>query len=302
MGVAIEGTENWWPHHKAKAVLPEFDLYNRQTYYIEVFNRGKKPFEYSLRVEKPWIQILPMKGKIETEERLWVGIDWEKVPTGQHDVPITIIGPENTQVVVHAIINNPAAPKREKVNGFIESNKYISMEAFSFSIAIGEAYVNWLEIPNLGRTGSAMTPIPVTEHVPSPGGNSPRLEYPIYFLSTGEVNVKTYVSPILNFTNKGLRYAISFDDEQPQIVNIHEKETAPDWLYPQTWNQMVSDNIKILTSRQFIQKPGEHILKFWMVDPGIVLQKIVVETGIVRPSYLGPPESFRGEGRSKKEK
>ena len=49
--------------------------------------------------------------------------------------------------------------------------------------------------------------------------------------------------------------------------------------------------LRIAVSQHRIARPGAHTLKFWLVDPTIVLQKIVVDAGGVKPSYLGPPES-----------
>ena len=145
----------------------------------------------------------------------------------------------------------------------------------------------------MGRTLSAVTPMPVTANSQTPAGDSPCLEYKLNLFSTGEVEVRVYLSPTLNFKNdEGLRYGVSFDDEQPQIANMHEGDTVPDWKYPRWWNEAVSNNIMIKTSKHSIEESGEHTLKFWMVDPGVVLQKIVIDTGGLKPTYLGPPESF----------
>jgi hypothetical protein len=123
-----------------------------------------------------------------------------------------------------------------------------------------------------------------------PGGDTPRLEYRMFLFDSGAVTVRVSLSPALNFTGAphGLRYAVSIDDEPPQIVNA----TADSSL--RAWEQSVADNITIGVSRHHLANAGEHVLKYWLVDPGVVLQRIVLDAGGVRPSYLGPPESWRG--------
>jgi hypothetical protein len=46
----------------------------------------------------------------------------------------------------------------------------------------------------------------------------------------------------------------------------------------------------------FLTHLGYHTLKIWMVDPTVVMERIVVSHGILRPGYLGPPKSFHGAG------
>jgi hypothetical protein len=293
MGVAIEGSDQWWPNEKNEAVLPEFDRYNQQKYYIEIFNRGNMPFDYQINCEKPWVIISDKSGKIYKEKRIWIEINWEKAQKGTNTALIKITGHNTTKVIVKTIINNPKTPKPDKIEGFVEGNGYVSMEAEHYSNKVESNDINWLKIPDLGRTLSGITPIPVTAEKQTPGGNNPHLEYKMYLFNTGKIKVKTYFSPTQNFHNtEGLHYSISFDDKKPQILNVHENDTIPDWKYPYEWNKAVMENIKIITSDHYIESPGEHTLKFWMIDPGLVLEKIVVETREIPYSYLGPPESF----------
>jgi hypothetical protein len=284
MGVAIEGSDLWWPADSGEAVLPEFDPYRAPTYYIEVFNRGQAAFDFRARSDVPWLVVAPSSGRIEKEQRLQVRVSWRRAPVGERRAGITITG-AGRSVVVHATVRNPAAPRRDRVQGFVEGGGYVSIEAEHFTRAVDAAPIRWMRIPGLGRTLSGMTPFPVTAPRQTPVGDAPHLEYRIHLFEGGEVAVRGYFSPTLDFLATGLRYAVSFDDEPPQVVDIAADTTL------RVWERAVSDNVVTALTRHRLAGPGEHVLRFWMVDPGLVLQKLVVGRGAVRPSYLGPPES-----------
>src|SRR5690606_35331255 len=144
------------------------------------------------------------------------------------------------------------------------------------------------------RTGNGMTPFPVTAGRRTPGGDGPRLEYTVTLFTAGEVRVTAYLSPRNNvFATDGLAYAISIDDAEPQIVNITKATGADDTAMNRQWQQNTSDYINVTRTVHTVGTPGVHTLKFWMVDPTVVVQLLMVDTGGLLDSYLGPPEILR---------
>jgi hypothetical protein len=293
MGVSIEGTEAWWPENISRAVLPAFRVIEQDSHYIEIFNRGLLPFKYGIKTPVTWITVFPDTGRVYTEQRIWIHINRDQVPSGDHLIPVTITGKGGDSIPVIVRVIHPDLPTGSEFHGFVESAGYASLEAANYTRSFSAPPVEWQCIPDIGRTGSGITPLPVTAQSQVPGKeNSPRLEYRLFFTDTGKTVIRAYFSPTLNYPGgEGLRYAFSVDDEIPKIINVHEGETIPDWKYPWYWNEAVSNNIRIKESGHRILTKGFHTLKFWMVDPGLVLQKIVIDMGGVKPCYLGPPEN-----------
>lgn len=173
-------------------------------------------------------------------------------------------------------------------NTFYERNGYVSMQADHFTKAINTKNITWTVLSDHGKTGSAVTPFPVTAPAQKPSGNAPHLEYEFYVYDTGACKINSYFSPTLNFHNtpEGLQFAISIDNEQPQIISINKEERNV-----RTWESWVANNIIIKTSSHHISTTGKHVLKYWMVNPAVVLQKLVIDLGGVKPGYLGPAET-----------
>ena len=115
------------------------------------------------------------------------------------------------------------------------------------------------------------------------------LEYHVFLTDTGEVKLTLFFSPTLNYNeNKGLRYAVSIDDGEEHIVNFNHQYTDREW---EKW---VANAIITSTTVHSVSRPGFHTIRYRVLDPGIVLQKLVLDCGGVKPSYLGPPESKNG--------
>jgi hypothetical protein len=115
----------------------------------------------------------------------------------------------------------------------------------------------------------------------------------MYLFTPGDSQVNAILSPSLNFDPaRGVRLAVSFDGQAPQVVEaIPQKYVAGD--RNRDWEESVKNSSRTVKTTLKVDKPGYHTLRIWMVDPAVVLQKIVVDMGGMRPSYLGPPESDR---------
>jgi hypothetical protein len=291
LGVAVEGNEVVATN--GELALPQFDTFNRQRRYVDVFNQGRTAFDFSATVDVPWIALSETRGTIEKETRLWVSVDWDKAPHGTGDGVVKISG-AGGEVLVNVKLFNPVEPARDAVQGFVEGEGFVSIEPEHFSAKTDAGESRWVKIPDYGRTLSGMrAAAPVDAPAAAPGKDSPLLEYKMYLFNARTVEVAAVTSPVLNFMpDRGIRYAVSFDDEPPQIITlVPQRYTAQNGN--QDWENSVKNNARTGNSSHIISKPGWHTLKFFMVDPGVVLQKIVVDCGGVRPSYLGPPESFR---------
>ncbi len=294
MGVAVEGSaiasDRALGFGGAPLSLPNFDVYNQQTRFIDVFDQGDHPFVFTVRADHPWIVVTPDHGTVAKDQRLLIHIDWNRVPAGENSGTVSIAQRSGPAITVHIVASNPSTPSQKDLQGFVENNHYVSIEAAHFTSRTSEGTAHWTNLPDFGETLSGMTIIPVTAPSVLPPQPAASLDYKMYLFDLGAYQVEAILAPTLNFVpGRGLRYAISFDDQPPLVVDAlaNDSETA--------WATAVSDGVRKVTSTLTIAKPGYHTLKFRMVDPGVVLEKLVVSQGPLPASYLGPPESHHRE-------
>ena len=125
-------------------MLPEFDVFNQQHRYIDVFNKGKTPFEFTATASDPWIVLSENKGALEKDKRLWVSMDWSKAHQGPTSGTVTLAG-TGTNVTVKVNAFNPTEVTRDSLAGFVEGDGFVSIEAEHYTKKTDASANRWIE-------------------------------------------------------------------------------------------------------------------------------------------------------------
>lgn len=284
---------------RAFHALPAFDNYLRRTYPVEIYNRGGGTLSWTAHASEPWVVLSKSAGKTADEERITVGIDWEKAPSG-NAVPAQIVfraGEQSEKVLVSLF--NPTAPSRAELRGiYVENNGCVSIPAAGCHRVRENDRIKITAVEDLGIEGPALqlgdptAPLQIFR-----SRDVPCAEYDFYAFDAGSVDVYTYVLPTFPLhadrdfrigenTNTDTKYSVQIDDGALATPSSSHVE------YSQVWFESVLRNCAVNKSTLHIDKPGRHTLRIRVGDPGIVLQKIVLDFGGMKRSYLGPQSTL----------
>ncbi|KAB5515085.1 hypothetical protein GE09DRAFT_1196189 [Coniochaeta sp. 2T2.1] len=291
MGVAIQDTDKFYPTTTSltMSTLTPYMPPSRET-WIDVFARDNGTFAYKISSNASYLSVSDPQQTItapgsKTDIRHILTVDWAAAPQGRSTVALTVAAPSSTATVI-VPVSNPSLPSG--FQGHVESAGVVAIEASHFAPASSPSYV---AIPDYGRTHSGVRLPPVTaSQQPAQG---PALIYPFHTFSSATAAALTvYLSSSENSNpNSPNRYTFSVDDGA--VTTVQPTPLGNAGGEPSGWDQAVISNAWVKTSKVGNLAAGAHVLKVWLLEPTMVLTKLVVDVGGLKASELGPPKSFR---------
>jgi hypothetical protein len=151
---------------------------------------------------------------------------------------------------------------------------HYSVEAETYSRKRPAAEAAWELIPGLGRSGTGAVAV-FPESTPSftessLASDAPRMDYDLDVPLAGSYTLHAHLIPTHPLSGSTLRFAVSVDEGRPQMVVLDVRDGGPEWA------QGVLDSVRIATASLSVETPGKHTLHIYGVDPGVVLDKLVI--------------------------
>lgn len=277
--------------------------------WVDVFLRAKGRLQYTIKTNATFANVTNAAGTLTdtglSQLRSVVTINWAAAPAGQSAVELTITSGSTNTAVIIPLNNTPPPPAN--FEGHIESNGVVSIEAAHFVSIRHPPNTNtntnattYATLPSYGRTHSGVKLWPVTTP-PQPStpntSSSPALIYRMHTSTrpTKAIRATIYLSASEN-ADIALpnRYTLRLNNGS--TTTVQPTPLAADaGAEPAGWGTAVTRNAWIAETDLGGAglAPGVHELEVRLLNPTMVLTKVVLDFGGVRASELGPPESAR---------
>ncbi|MFT2011386.1 glycosyl hydrolase 115 family protein [Pontibacter sp. 13R65] len=276
--------------------LPTFSPWGSQRYFLDVFLTSQQEVNWKVSTSGKWIKVSETQGVLtsemgQKERRLWVSIDWNKLPKKKLAQGYITVkgGGEIYRVAVIAVAPTNTDLKTDKE--FRETNGYVAMHASNFSRKTDKGAATWTLVDGLGYAGNSLMALPLqsapvkeTDQVKQTAAT---VEYDFYVVSEAASPVVTVNTlPTHPLTNEySLRYAVSVDDGPVQVVDFKTVGRSDEW----------KQNVLQNRAQRFIKLPplksGKHVLKVYSIDPGVMLDYITIDLGGLKQAYSIIPET-----------
>ncbi len=267
--------------------LPAFDRWNKQKRFIDVFLTGNVRTNFRVTTSGPWIKVSAAQGELQpndaqSEQRIWVEIDWPKAPIGELSGNIKIEA-EDDGYDFEITANNADANTLPGFKGYVPSDKYISINAAEYTGLKNISGRNWSVVDALAGNGNALQAFPLTfrgEPDTTHVAGNPSVEYDFYTFSDAAASITVSTLPTYPL-NKDfeMRYAVKVDDGPVKIFNFKTIGRSNEW----------KQNVLANTAKRTLELPllpaGNHKLTIYMIDPGVVLKHIFIDIGGAQPFY-----------------
>jgi len=293
LGVSVQNSAASSPGDAAPT-LSGMTPYMSENRTIDIYARGSGSMDFSISTSASYIKVTPSSGTVSypsgtSDIRATITIDWPSAPTGSSTASITITPKSGSAVKLSLPLNNFAVPAGFK--GYIESNGAVAIEMSSYTSRVpGSSGAQVEIIPNYGRTESGLTVLPVSAGTQSTS-TGPKAVYKFYSTtSSSAAKISVYLPPSFNINpSSPLKYALAIDKGTPTTVTPVPSATLG--AMPGGWDESVVNGARVVTTNVGKVDPGVHELSLWVLEPGTVVHRVVVDLGGVKASYLGPPES-----------
>jgi hypothetical protein len=277
MAIFVEGQET---DSLQVLKLPEFNSNFDETYFFEIYNRGSLPINWNANASESWIKLNETKGTLKTQKRIDVSVDWDLIPKGAIEQGKISISGGNKEIVIEVSVNRT---KNTYNNLFVENNGVISIPPAGYHRKTEKEGLKFTVIDKLGYCNSSLQ----LGNAQFDSGEGSFVEYDFYTSDTGKAIIYTYMLPhFAKDKTHGTSYGVQIDDNEIIVQSNNVKE------YSEEWAANIIRNSTINKSSIVIDKAGKHTLKIYSIDPGMIIQKIVIDIGGLKKSYIGPKSTL----------